>query len=261
VISLVQSVKLRAGRASALTLLHGPDQFGRYERPTMADEQGNTPTPGASKTCTKCGETKPLDAFTPSKRASQGVANWCRLCYNAYGAAYYAKTKERRRARARDIRARMPAEKRVAKGRVWREANPDYFREHYAANRERVSSRVRRHAAANRERVAAKARRYYEEHPDVGRAGGARRYARKMSAPGRGVSAAEWRDVLDASLGLCAYCGERKALTLDHIDPLSRGGAHDPENLVAACRNCNSSKRQSPLLVWLVRRTLDRSVA
>lgn len=39
----------------------------------------------------------------------------------------------------------------------------------------------------------------------------------------------------------CQYCGKR-ADTIDHIVPRSRGGAHTWENCVAACRGCNSRK-------------------
>jgi len=42
--------------------------------------------------------------------------------------------------------------------------------------------------------------------------------------------------------GVCAYCGEHGRLTLDHVVPLARGGAHRIENLVAACKPCNSRK-------------------
>lgn len=41
----------------------------------------------------------------------------------------------------------------------------------------------------------------------------------------------------------CQYCGTRtKALTLDHIVPRSRGGAHAWENVVSACIPCNHRK-------------------
>lgn len=39
----------------------------------------------------------------------------------------------------------------------------------------------------------------------------------------------------------CAYCGKR-ADTIDHVVPRSRGGAHAWDNCVAACRTCNSRK-------------------
>ncbi len=39
----------------------------------------------------------------------------------------------------------------------------------------------------------------------------------------------------------CAYCAKR-ADTIDHVLPRSRGGPHSWENCVAACRSCNSRK-------------------
>lgn len=40
----------------------------------------------------------------------------------------------------------------------------------------------------------------------------------------------------------CVYCSAADDLTLDHVVPLSRGGSNTAENLVTACRSCNSSK-------------------
>ena len=41
----------------------------------------------------------------------------------------------------------------------------------------------------------------------------------------------------------CQYCGiEGVELTLDHVVPRYRGGPHEWENLVAACRACNHRK-------------------
>ncbi|WP_017592401.1 HNH endonuclease [Nocardiopsis potens] len=39
----------------------------------------------------------------------------------------------------------------------------------------------------------------------------------------------------------CAYCGKR-AETIDHVIPRSRGGAHIWENVVASCKPCNHKK-------------------
>ncbi|MCC7366697.1 MAG: HNH endonuclease [Dehalococcoidia bacterium] len=42
---------------------------------------------------------------------------------------------------------------------------------------------------------------------------------------------------------LCVYCGRAtKDLTLDHVLPRHRGGAHTWENLVSACKPCNHRK-------------------
>ncbi|AOS83995.1 HNH endonuclease [Chlorobaculum limnaeum] len=41
----------------------------------------------------------------------------------------------------------------------------------------------------------------------------------------------------------CQYCGGKEAeLTLDHVIPKSRGGEESWENLVTACKPCNSKK-------------------
>ncbi len=45
----------------------------------------------------------------------------------------------------------------------------------------------------------------------------------------------------------CAYCGVKfipsVIRTVDHVTPLSKGGRHDMDNLVACCKPCNSKKR------------------
>src|SRR3954463_16175328 len=38
----------------------------------------------------------------------------------------------------------------------------------------------------------------------------------------------------------CCYCGSQPDLTLDHLIPQFRGGKHSADNLVVACRSCNS---------------------
>jgi len=40
----------------------------------------------------------------------------------------------------------------------------------------------------------------------------------------------------------CQYCGARENLTIDHIIPRSRGGAHSWKNAVASCGSCNTRK-------------------
>jgi len=47
----------------------------------------------------------------------------------------------------------------------------------------------------------------------------------------------------------CVYCAARLddgSATLDHVYPLALGGAHAPENLVAACAPCNRLKGDQP---------------
>jgi hypothetical protein len=51
----------------------------------------------------------------------------------------------------------------------------------------------------------------------------------------------------------CAYCGAVSGveMTLDHVVPQAKGGAHSAENLKLACKTCNSSKGAKDLLEWI----------
>ncbi|HYG39793.1 MAG TPA: HNH endonuclease [Cytophagales bacterium] len=40
----------------------------------------------------------------------------------------------------------------------------------------------------------------------------------------------------------CQYCGSPDNLTLDHVIPKSRGGSSNWDNLITACKSCNSKK-------------------
>lgn len=50
----------------------------------------------------------------------------------------------------------------------------------------------------------------------------------------------------------CCYCGSRDYLSVDHLIPTKRGGANTGDNLVWACRSCNSSKCARDALEWLM---------
>jgi 5-methylcytosine-specific restriction endonuclease McrA len=51
------------------------------------------------------------------------------------------------------------------------------------------------------------------------------------------------REIFVRDRNTCQYCGRTgNDLTLDHVLPRHRGGAHTWDNLVAACRPCNHRK-------------------
>ena len=52
----------------------------------------------------------------------------------------------------------------------------------------------------------------------------------------------------------CCYCGARENLSVDHLIPSHKGGANAGENMVWACRSCNSSKCATDVLEWLAKR-------
>jgi len=47
----------------------------------------------------------------------------------------------------------------------------------------------------------------------------------------------------------CGYCGE-EATSLDHIIPRFRSGSSNRNNLIPACRRCNTSKASAKMEEW-----------
>lgn len=163
------------------------------------------------------------------------------------------------------LRARVNAHRKkhlakaLAREAEYREANLPKRRAHFVEwrkrNSERERAKSRQRYARNPEEHKARNAAWHAANPTANAARCAARHAKKQNAPGRGVTRSQWAGVLEASLGICAYCNERKPLTMDHIEPLGRGGAHDVENIAAVCGTCNPSKNDTPLLVWLARRS------
>jgi hypothetical protein len=52
----------------------------------------------------------------------------------------------------------------------------------------------------------------------------------------------------------CCYCGTTEQLSIDHLIPTKRGGADSADNLVWACRPCNSAKGATDVLEWYARK-------
>lgn len=94
------------------------------------------------------------------------------------------------------------------------------------------------------------------------RGGGRKRRPKRVqpqhtSQPTSRVAYSETRDWLLKSHGpICAYCGVKstpRSLTLDHVTPRKGQSAYDRrDNLVLACKRCNTAKADKPFLVFLL---------
>ena len=139
------------------------------------------------------------------------------------------------------------------------DARRDCDRRYREKNRERVQAETRAWKLKNPDRVRAGNWRYRAHHPKKARAW-RRAWAernlekvRKMRRLRKGrVRAATIgpipEDYVEQLIGFqggrCVYCHEPlpAGFHVDHVIPLSRGGAHAWENLVLACAPCNLRK-------------------
>ncbi len=65
--------------------------------------------------------------------------------------------------------------------------------------------------------------------------------------------------LLAITTGNCVYCGSKDNLEIDHIIPISQGGKGTDDNLVSACRDCNTSKNNHNILHFLNHILVDKA--
>ena len=67
------------------------------------------------------------------------------------------------------------------------------------------------------------------------------------SARAAGGNTRAWRKIRERVLirdgYCCQYCGAQDATTVDHVQPISKGGTDELDNLLAACTRCNYQKK------------------
>lgn len=117
------------------------------------------------KTCTKCGETKPVDAFH-FRSVTKGIrVNMCRCCTRDYQAAYRSANSERLLA----DKARYYRENRevlLTAREAYRQQNPDAHKIWSEKNRESIAARKAKWHAENRDKIAEGRRERYAKHPE-----------------------------------------------------------------------------------------------
>lgn len=217
------------------------------------------------KTCTRCQQTKPLEAFPKRGRAHDARATQCKVCRNAVQLIWRNKNLEKARESLRKWKAVHSAEEN-AKMREWRKTHPEESRQrykyYYAKSRDKrraqARKRQKRMYQINSVRILASAAGYYrrhhaailerrrrnaQEHPEINRRNHALRRARRLAAPF--VEYAELDVIFLRDQGICSLCHlpvKRKDASRDHIIPVSKGGEESYRNVVLAHKGCNSRK-------------------
>lgn len=185
------------------------------------------------KTCSRCKIHKALEDFYRRPASKDGLMSHCKLC-----------DKERQRR----FNAANPG-KAAKRQQRWREENPEARRKqtqrHYAKNApkrmQEWNERSRLYRKMHPEKARAAVRRWAEYNPDKVRTKNRRRRARKA-----GASIGDSAEIVSREAKIrteaCAHCGTEDNIHVDHIWPLSKGGAHAAFNLQPLCASCNSKK-------------------
>ena len=211
------------------------------------------------KRCTSCSQEKLLCAFGAQKAGKFGVAAWCRACASAKHKEYAQRPEVQQQARERHKSWQQdPKNKERIKGyaRKYREKNWKKVRDlHYRWRKEHPEEwkaihkrRYYKDVEATRARDRARRAKKWIENPEQIkmwlRLANHRRKARKLNAKGE-CSKVQFLAKCDYHGWRCIYCKIELTLatvTLDHRQPLSKGGSNWPANIAPACGGCNSMK-------------------
>lgn len=145
------------------------------------------------------------------------------------------------------------------------------YQRYYRRNKAKMATKVEQWRAKHPDRARAISRASYARHIDQRRTDaredsknyrarivGTTRYKeaerartqrrrKRLAAVDITLTRQQWREILEAHGHKCTYCGGMpKILEQDHIIPIIHGGAHSADNVLPACKSCNSSKRDRP---------------
>lgn len=198
------------------------------------------------KHCSRCKTDKPESEFHKNRATKDGLYGFCKPCSVKAAQEWQKKNPERAKKSAREYRknnkekvakrTREYRKKNIEKVRKWRrdwsKAHPEYTRAASAKARKehprRNKEHQRKYAQNNKDKMNAKTRKYR---------------ARKKFLLGSHTKE-DIEKIRKSQNNKCFWCDRKVKFPghIDHVVPITRGGANSPENLVLACEFCNKSK-------------------
>lgn len=121
----------------------------------------------------------------------------------------------------------------------WKKDNKNYEKQYYEDNKEKLREYRRNWFSINKERYKGQ-RRISKQ----------KRRAKLKNLPAT-LTIEQWKQTKENFNNQCAYCGKQlKNLTQDHFIPLSKDGPYTADNIIPACRSCNTSKNNKDFFEW-----------
>lgn len=225
-----------------------------------------------TRNCNHCGEEKSL--AVGFKKLFRGgriyFSHECHKCKYSRKMQWLENPENRRKTNAqrREYSERVGKKKRLlrrtpevrvieaAKAAAYRLANPEKVKATVARYFRKNSERLKRKREENRERLKPynreKAVRWRKRHPEKPRLAARAQRAKRRAARIEIVTQKQIVDLFSKQIGRCAICKKKlEKWHVDHIHPISRGGAHEIRNLQLLCPPCNMAKHNTHPIVYM----------
>ena len=198
------------------------------------------------KTCNCCKITKPLTEFSIKKSTKDGYYGFCKQCKaekdKEYRIVNKAKLKDKQAAKYKDNKEAILEKRR----KRYQEATPEMVEKR---------KEVKRKYTQNAPEEVKQRKKEYDKKYFASEAGKIttmksvhKRRAQKVSSEDGTVTSQALDKLKEEQDYKCKYCGSaldfsaKGQVHLDHIIPLSKGGAHSITNVVWSCASCNLKK-------------------
>lgn len=216
------------------------------------------------KSCTGCKADLSADAFSPDRRAVDGLQSRCRACVSlskraAYAAdpgrlrtrqnTYYHNNKDRvseinkasRERRKESVSTAKKAHYELAKHTPEFKARQRAYIDSTKAEKKAYDAEFR---AKNAARLNEQKREWVAENKELSSEMKRSNKAKRRSAELAGDPTSEIMAWRLAATKVCSWCGMgcQDKYHVDHVMPLSRGGSHRIANLCISCPSCNLRK-------------------
>lgn len=174
------------------------------------------------KICVGCEINKDLSEFSKLKQSKDGLRYKCKQCSSEYNKEWGLKNPQR---------------------------NAEINKEWHMKNADLISKRRKERYYKNRETELLSNKLWRYKNKDKKVIITQRRDANKKRASNT-FTLADWNNCKNYFNNKCAYCGKKSFLEQDHFVSLSNGGGYDKDNIVTACKSCNSSKNAHSFFDW-----------
>lgn len=197
-----------------------------------------------SKTCSKCGVTKPITEFTKHRKSKDGYSLTCLVCKRIRDKEYRESNKEKTKASKRNSYNKKIEHYREH-WKNYAQQNKERIKDYQALYKQKHRLQLRKHQNSYRKL-------YYPANKMRYRAWATNRRARVRGASGDGYSPEDVQNQYKHQKGKCYWCKKKVGQNyhVDHVVPLAKGGDNDKWNIVISCPECNLSKQDKLPHEW-----------